>query len=131
MRMDTKQTSVGSLKPGRYVVFDNEAYVVKSIQTSKTGKHGHAKCRIEATGLIHDRKVIKVMPAHDNIETPVIEKKSAQVLSIQDGKANVMDLESYETFDLEIPEEFADKLNDGSEIVYWTVLGKKVIKQVK
>lgn len=129
--MDTKQTSVGSLRAGRYIVYDNETYIVKTVQTSKTGKHGHAKCRIEAVGLLNDKKIIKVMPAQDNIETPVIEKNSAQVLAIQDGKANVMDLQSYETFDLDIPEDLKEKIAEGSEIVYWIVLGKKVIKQVK
>lgn len=127
--MDTTQTSVGSLRQGRYVVFDGKPYVVKSVQTSRTGKHGHAKCRIEAVNIFDGNKVIKVMPAHDNVDTPIIDKKNAQVLSITGNKANVMDMESYETFDLDIPEELQGKVEEGSTVMYWTVLGKKIMKQ--
>jgi len=41
-----------------------------------------------------------------------IEKKTAQVLSIQGNTANVMDSETYETFDLEIPEELKGQVVD-------------------
>lgn len=129
--MDIKQTTVGSLKKGSYVVFDGIACVVKNIQTSKTGKHGHAKCRVEAVGLLTEDKKIKVMPAHDKIDVPIVEKKNAQLLSIQGDMANVMDMETYETFDIKIPEELKGQVVEGSQIVYWIVLGQKVIKQVK
>jgi translation initiation factor 5A len=129
--MDTKNESAGSIKVGNYVVFDNVPCVVKNVQKSKTGKHGAAKCRIEAVGLFEDKKIIKVMPASDNVQVPIVEKKSAQVLSVQDNTANVMDLETYESFDLEIPDELKDKVVENAEVVYWTVLGKKVLRQVK
>ncbi len=128
---ETKQEAAGSLKPGRYVVFDDIAYVVKNIDISKTGKHGSTKCRIEATALIDGRKIVKILPSSDNVEVPIIEKKSAQVLSVKNDIANVMDTESYEIFDLEIPEELKSQVKEGSELVYWTVLNDKVMKQVK
>jgi len=129
--MDIRQTTAGSLKQGSYVIFDGIACTIKSIQTSKTGKHGHSKCRIEAVGMIEPKKIIKIMPAGDKVDIPIIDKKTAQVLSISGNKANVMDMETYETFDLEIPDEFKDKLQEGSKVAYWNVLGQKIIKQVK
>ncbi len=129
--MDTKQTHAGSLKPGRYVVFDGLACVVKSVQTSRTGKHGHAKCRIEAVSIKDNRKIIKVIPAHDNVDTPVIEKKTAQVLSVNGKTANVMDMESYETFDVTIPDKLEGEVKEGGQIVFWLVLGDKLVQQVK
>lgn len=121
----------GSLKAGRYVLFDGIACVVKSVQVSKTGKHGHAKARIEAVGLIDGRKIIKVMPGHDSVDVPIIEKKTAQVLSIQDDKATVMDMENYETFEMKIPEDLKESVKEGSQVMYWTVLDDKIMKQVK
>ena len=129
--MDIKQTTAGSLKQGSYVILEGIACVVKSIQTSKTGKHGHAKCRMEAVGMIEPRKIIKIMPASDKVDTPIIGKKTAQVLSISGNQANLMKMETYETFDLGIPEELKDKIKEGSHIMYWDILGKKVMKQVK
>ena len=58
-------------------------------------------------------------------------KKSANVLSVTGDVANVMDVESYETFDLPIPAELKDQVTEGCEILYWTILTDKVMKQVK
>ncbi len=129
--METRQTNASSLKEGSYVILDDIPCIIKSIETSKTGKHGHAKCRIEAIGMIDGRKIIKIMPGHDKVDVPIIEKRSAQVLSIKGDKANVMDTENYETFDIDIPEELKDQVTEGSQVLYWIVMDKKVIKQVK
>ncbi len=129
--METRQTNASSLKDGSYVILDDIPCIIKSIETSKTGKHGHAKCRVEAIGMIDGRKIIKIMPGHDKVDVPIIEKRSAQVLSIKGNQANVMDTESYETFDIDIPEELKDQVAEGSQVLYWIVMDKKVIKQVK
>lgn len=126
-----KQVSVGSLQKGNYVIIEGVACRVTGTQTSRPGKHGHAKVRLEAVGLIDDKKRIIVMPGHDNIEVPIIEKKTAQVLSISGNMANVMDSETYETFDLEIPEELKGQVVEGGNVLYWLILDKKVMKQVK
>ncbi len=102
---EIKQEPASSLKPGRYCMFEGVAYVVKSIQLSKPGKHGAMKARIEAVSIIGDKKVIKLMPGSDNVDVPVIEKKNAQVISIAEDTATVMDMESYETFEMKVPEE--------------------------
>jgi len=128
---DIKQALAGTLKQGSYVLFDNVPCVVKSIQTSRTGKHGHAKCRVEAIGMINSQKIIKIMPAHDKVDVPLIDKKSAQVLSISGDTANVMDMETYETFDLKISEDLKDNVVEGSKVIYWIIMNQKVLKQVK
>ena len=129
--MATKLVSVGTLKKGNYVLIDGAACTVSDIQVSRPGKHGHAKVRLSAVGIINGKKRVIVMPGHDNIEVPIIDKRTAQVLSIHGNTANVMDSESYETFDLEIPEEFKGQVVDGATILYWNILGQKMIKQGK
>ena len=129
--MDKKVTTVGSLKEGNYVILDGEACVIKSIQLSKTGKHGSMKCRLEAMTLIDNKKKIQIFPSSDKIEVPIIEKKEAQVLSIHEDKANVMDLETYETFDIKIPEELKNQVLEGKQVVYWVIMQDKIIRQVK
>ncbi len=129
--MTTKQISVSELKEGRFVVIDGIACVVKSIQISKPGKHGHTKCRIEAVGIINNEKKILIKPGHDNIETPIIEKESAQILSIAGDTANVMELKTFETFNLKIPEELKAEVKEGSQVIYWKILDDKVMKQLK
>jgi len=128
---ETKIASVGSLQKGSYIVVDGVACKVASTATSRPGKHGHAKVNMMAVGLIDGKKRNLVLPGHDNVDVPIIEKKSAQVLSINGNMANIMDSESYETFDLEIPEELKEECNEGVEILYWEILDDRVMKQVK
>src|SRR3989338_1924117 len=129
--MTTKPVSVSSLKKGSYVVLEGAACVVTDTQVSRPGKHGHDKVRLTGVGIIDNKKRVAVMPGHDDLPVPIIEKKSAQVLSIQGDTANVMDSESYETFDLSIPEELKGKVVEGCSVLYWTILDDKVMKQVK
>lgn len=129
--MTTKQVQASTLKPGRYVIFEGIACTVKSIDTSRPGKHGHAKCRIEAVSLVGDKKIVKILPGHDNVDAPIIEKKTAQVLSLNNDVANVMDVETYETFDMEIPKDLKEDVKEGTQVIYWIILKDKVMKQVK
>ncbi|HLC73775.1 MAG TPA: translation initiation factor IF-5A [Candidatus Nanoarchaeia archaeon] len=129
--MTIKTTDIGSIKVGGYIIIDGVACRVVSVQTSKTGKHGHAKARIEAIGLINDDKKVIVKPSHDKAEVPIVEKKSAQVLSVNNDVANVMDTETFETFDIKIPEELKGKVQENSNVVFWIILGIKVLKQMK
>ena len=128
---EIKQVQVTSLKIGRYVVVDGIACRVTKMDISKTGKHGHAKCRIESVGLIRGGKKVLVLPGHDKIDSPVIEKKSAQVLSIHEDNATVMDEENFETFNLKIPDELKGKIENGTKVLYWIVLDEKVMMEMK
>ena len=128
---DTKPVSVGSLKKGSYVVIDGVACKVVDTQVSRPGKHGHAKVRLVAVGLIDGKKRDIVMPGHDMIDTPIVDKRNAQVLSIQGNVANVMDAETYETFDLKIPDDLKGQVAEGGNVLYWVILNDRVMKQAK
>lgn len=129
--MTTKVVGAGTIKENSYILIEGAACKVVSCETSKSGKHGHAKVRMVAIGLMDNKKREIVLPAHDNVEVPIIEKKSAQVLSVANDIANVMDEETYETFDLQIPEELKATVVPNCKILYWTILGVKVMKQLK
>ena len=61
----------------------------------------------------------------------MIGKKTAQILAVNGNSANVMDSETYETFDLAIPDELKNDCKEGSNVLYWIILEDKVMKQVK
>jgi len=128
---DVKLVESTSLKSGRYVIFDGVACIVKSIDISRPGKHGHAKCRVEAVSIKDGKKIIKIMPGHDKVQSPIIEKKKAQVLSTVGDKASVMDMESFETFDLEIPDNLKDQVVEGVTVLYWILVDDMMIKEVR
>jgi translation initiation factor 5A len=113
-------------KPGINIIVDGVPCTVKSQDISKTGKHGHAKCRIEAVGIIDGKKRVIVVPGHERMEVPLIEKRKAQILSIAE-KASVMDLESFETLDVAIDPNV--QVKEGDQVEYWKINGEKIIKR--
>jgi len=118
------------VKTGTNIIVDGVPCVVKSIDISKTGKHGHAKCRIEAVPIIGGSKKVFVVPGHERLEVPSVDKRKAQVLSKTDGKVSVMDLESFETIEVPCPDEkvFED-LEENGNCEYWDVEGQKLVKR--
>jgi translation initiation factor 5A len=128
---DTKMVSANNVQKGSFIILDGAACKVVDVEISKPGKHGHSKVRVSAVGLVDDKKRIVVMPGHDNVEVPIIEKRNAQVLNVHGNIANAMDAETYETFDLKIPDEFKEQVVEGSSVLYWVIMDDKVIKQVK
>jgi translation initiation factor 5A len=128
--METKFTTLIELKEGSFVMIDGIPCKVASVTKSKPGKHGAAKIRLEALGLADNRRRSIVSSTADRVEVPIIDKRNAQVISISGNKANVMDTESYETFEIDIPEDLKDKVIEGATVMYWDV-GVKQIKGVK
>ncbi|HLD34003.1 MAG TPA: translation initiation factor IF-5A [Candidatus Nanoarchaeia archaeon] len=129
--MAEKQTTAGGVKDGDTILLEGQPCRVANVSRSKPGKHGAAKARIVAIGIIDGKKRDVVMPGHERLEVPIIQKKSAQVLSVAGNSANVMDMESFETFDLEIPEELRGKVTQGVHILYWIIMEAKMMKQIK
>ena len=127
--MPLKLINATEAKVGSYIIIDEVPCVVKSIDISKTGKHGSSKARIEAVGLIDEKKKIIIAPGHERLAVPMIEKRRGQILSVN-STASLMDLESYETLDVMIPAELKDQLRDGIQVEYWDIEGKKIIKRL-
>ena len=128
--MVLKVIDASAARPGTAILIDGDAYTVRSNDHSKTGKHGAGKCRIEAIGIISGNKKILAVPDSDRFEVPLIEKKKAQVLSVSDDKASVMDLTSYETIELPFMAEVKADLAAEKQVEYWDIEGKQIIMRV-
>ncbi len=128
----TKET-IKALKPGRFVLIEGEPCKVLSVTTSVAGKHGSAKARLEAIGIFDGKRRSVVKPADEEIEVPIIEKRNAQVIAVLGDHVQIMDLETYETFEVRMPEDEAlrEKIREGVEVVYWDIVGRKMIVQVR
>ncbi|VUT26281.1 MAG: Translation initiation factor 5A [Candidatus Methanolliviera sp. GoM_oil] len=125
--MDKRQTEVRTLKKGGYIIIDEEPCVIMGMTTSKPGKHGSAKARMDAIGIFDGQKRSIVQPVTAKIYVPIVERKTAQVISISRDTAQFMDMETYETFELLVAEEYADRMEQGKEITYMESLGKRKI----
>lgn len=129
--MSVENREISELKIGSYIIMDGAPCKIGKMDKSAPGKHGHAKYRIEAVGLIDNKKRIQLMTGHDKVQVPMVEKKEAQVLSVVGDMAEVMDLETYETISLVIPEELKGQVNSNQKVMYWDILGTRILKQIK
>jgi len=130
MIMVARVIEATEMRVGTYLILDGIAHQVKKMDISKTGKHGHAKVRFEAVNAFSGKKKVAVVPGHDKFEVPMIEKNAAQVLSVSGNTTSIMDNESFESFDLEIPEELRSSVIDGVQVEYWDIEGDKLLKKV-
>ncbi|GAB7019631.1 translation initiation factor IF-5A [Halostagnicola bangensis] len=103
--MAKKQQEVRDLQEGSYVVIDDVACNINSYSTAKPGKHGSAKARIEAEGVFDGKKRSLSQPVDAKIWVPIIERKQGQIVSVDGNDMQVMDLETYETITMRVPEE--------------------------
>lgn len=117
-------------KAGSTILVEGEPYTVRSNDISKTGKHGHAKCRMEAIAIFTGKKKVITVPGHERFEVPNIDKKRAQVLSLEGDLVSVMDLESYETLSVPYLEELKDSLEPERQVEVWDIEGKQMVMRV-
>jgi translation initiation factor 5A len=131
--MEKKIVELRTMKPGKYILIDGVPCKIQNMTHSKPGKHGGARVRIEAAGVFEDVKKSMIKPASDKAETPMMDKRTAQVLAVVGGSLQMMDMESYETFEMPMPVDSDVKsfIQEGAEVMYLTWGGKKKITQAK
>ncbi len=131
VEMGKRVAEIKDLKVGKYVLIDNEPCRVVDAIHSKPGKHGGAKARIEAVGVFDNQKRSLMGPVDTNVEVPIINKRNAQILNVIGNRVQLMDMESYETFELEKPDDFEGELAQGANLIYMEAMGKRRIMQMQ
>jgi translation initiation factor 5A len=120
---------------------DEEPCIIKSTERSKSGKHGHAKVRVVCVGIFDNNKRSLTIPSGHMVEVPEIMKGNAQINFIEDISINIMDLESYESIDVDWPqdEDLRKKIKElqtnpskisTTQVEYWQLAGKTLINRV-
>lgn len=124
-----KQVEAGKLRNGSFVNIDGEPCEVRSVSKSSPGKHGSAKAKIKARGLFDEKDRHITKPADTLMMSPDMDKKVGQIVSQEGDVAQVMDMDTYETEDMQIPDEF--DVSEGDKIDYWVIDGRKLFKGVQ
>ncbi|MEM0196716.1 MAG: translation initiation factor IF-5A [Sulfolobales archaeon] len=132
--MSVEYAELGDLKEGSYIVIDGEPCRIVEMTRAKTGKHGSAKAHVVAIGIFSGARKTLVAPVDQRVEVPIVSKKTAQVIAILGDRVQLMDLETYETFEVELPKEgdIASRIQTGSEVEYWEVMGiRRIMRLLK
>jgi len=129
--MSVKVVELRTLREGSYIMIDDAPCRIISYQTAKTGKHGSMKARVEGMGIMDSQRRSIVKPVDAEVQVPLIERRAAQVTHLSDRSAGLMDLNSFEMFELEIPGELKGQLTEGAEVEYIVAAGRKKLDRVR
>ncbi len=121
---------MGDLKLGRFIVIEGEPCKIVSMDKSKPGKHGAAKVNVVAMSLLSGNKKTLMKSSDADVEIPVVTRKRSQIVSVAGTTAQLMDSESFEVFEVEIPEELRSEVEVGKEMQYMDVMGKRLLLKV-
>ena len=134
----SKPADLGSLKVGSYILLPvgdqptGEPCRIAEYGTSKPGKHGAAKARIVGVGVFDGQKRPHVGPVSMQVHVPLIDKRTAQIISIAGDIIQVMDSETFETIDVtRVDESVKGTLENGQNVEYWNVMDRTMIMRVK
>ncbi len=117
----TTRVEIRTLKVGRYCCVDDKAYKINSISTSKPGKHGSAKARIELVDIFTGAKISHVGSVSSSINVPLIEKGTALVTHVQGAEVHAMNMRDHSMMILPLEEEM--DIEGGKEIMWMEALG--------
>merc|ERR1712230_195658 len=100
----TVSVEAGQIRAGGYIMIKGKPCKVKNVSVSKTGKHGHAKCKFAATDIFTGATCEELCPATHGIDVPFVTKKDWQIQGLQDETyVLLMDEEGEMREDLQLP----------------------------
>ena len=116
---ETIPMEAGQIKKGGYICIKGRPCKVVSISTSKTGKHGHAKCNFVATDIFTGKKLEDIVPSTHGTTVPNVFKNEYSLLDISDEDyLSLMDDKGDTREDLKMPnypEELETSIREGFE----------------
>merc|ERR1719217_1503811 len=81
---------------------------VSDVSTSKTGKHGHAKCHFVAIDIFTGKKMEDLVPSSHTTSVPFVEKEEFQCIDVdEDSFITVIDANGETRSDLKTPDQLS------------------------
>ena len=148
----TVSVEAGQIRKGGYIMIKGKPCKVKDVSVSKTGKHGHAKCKFSASDIFTGATCEELCPSTHSIDVPVVKKKDWMIQGLQDDTyVLLMDNDGEMREDLQLPtviyktdddiktadmiKEYCDMVNNGENIdIFCCVLlavGQEKIVEVR
>ena len=80
----TYPTEAGQIRKGGHIVIKGRPCKVVNVSTSKTGKHGHAKCNFTAIDIFTGKKLEDIVPSTHTTYAPNVTRQEYTLLDITD-----------------------------------------------
>ncbi|MFH1181564.1 MAG: hypothetical protein V1702_01265 [Candidatus Woesearchaeota archaeon] len=118
---------VKELDKGKCIINRGEPAKVLKRENVTAGTHMHTKVKLTVQGLFSGRTEVLTLTSHEMMEDVEIINKRGQVLS--KNPLQIMDLVTYETFDIDALPELKGELNEGDNVAFIEFQGKKVVME--
>merc|ERR1712178_612076 len=138
---DTHMVEAGQIRKGGYIMVKGKACKVKDVSVSKTGKHGHAKCKFSASCIFTGATCEELCPSTHSIAVPFVKKSDYQLMDEDMEMKEDLQLPNvdYKTDDdnkiSEQIKSIIEEIDGGAEIeLYCTVMqaiGKEKVVEIK
>jgi len=109
----------GQIRKGGHLMIKGRPTKVIEVTSSKTGKHGHAKCHFVATDIFTGKKMEDLIPASHTAAVPFVKKNEYQCIDVDDDDyVTYLDENSNDKADIQLPHRLnptppgADKLSE-------------------
>merc|ERR1712048_821134 len=100
----TYPAAAGSIRKGAHIVIKGRPCKVLEMTTSKTGKHGHAKCHFTAVDIFTGKKCEMLESSTHNCDVPNVNRAEYTLLDISDdGFVSLMEDSGETKDDLSLP----------------------------
>ena len=89
---ETYPLEAGQIKKGGYIMIKGHPCKVTNVSTSKTGKHGHAKCNFTALDIFTGKKYEDIVPSSHSTTVPFVTRADYQLMDIgEDDELSLLD----------------------------------------
>merc|ERR1712146_96242 len=113
----TYPLEAGQIRKGGHIMIKGNPCKVIDVSTSKTGKHGHAKCHFVAQDIFTGKKMEDLVPASHTTSIPFVKKIELQCIGVDDdGFLSLMDDAGNQREDLKLPRELNQAPPDAEEV---------------
>ncbi|KAM0937455.1 putative ribosomal protein L2, domain 2 [Dioscorea sansibarensis] len=100
----TYPQQAGTIRKNGYIVIKNRPCKVVEVSTSKTGKHGHAKCHFVGIDIFTAKKLEDIVPSSHNCDVPHVTRTDYQLIDIaEDGFLSLLTESGGTKDDLKLP----------------------------
>ncbi|CAM0151707.1 unnamed protein product [Urochloa decumbens] len=100
----TYPQQAGTIRKNGFIVIKNRPCKVVEVSTSKTGKHGHAKCHFVGIDIFTGKKLEDIVPSSHNCDVPHVNRTEYQLIDIsEDGFVSLLTENGNTKDDLRLP----------------------------
>ncbi|CAH9080163.1 unnamed protein product [Cuscuta epithymum] len=136
----TYPQQAGTIRKNGYIVIKNRPCKVVEVSTSKTGKHGHAKCHFVGIDIFNGKKLEDIVPSSHNCDVPHVNRVDYQLIDIsEDGFVSLLTESGSTKDDLKLPtddgllKQIQDGFKEGKDLIVsvMAAMGEEQINTVK